>query len=58
MENGHLHELALSHGYRILALDRSGMGKPDYSKNFTWLDYPDNIVGLTDSLDLIKIGII
>lgn len=44
-------------GYRIIVVDRPGMGESTYLKNRRILDYPDDISELADFLNIDRFGV-
>ncbi|WP_166256881.1 alpha/beta fold hydrolase [Marinobacter salicampi] len=54
MEAGFFHEQGLAAGFRIIAVDRPGIGFSTRQKRRTLLDYASDVAVLTDQLDLRK----
>gem|GEM_PF-5529785 len=49
-----LHKPAIKHGFRIIVPDRPGIGRTDFKKKWTLLEYVDDIKKLADHLGLNK----
>lgn len=58
LEGIHFHDAAFQHNFRIIAPDRPGMGKSDYQKGRTWLDWPKDVLELANNLKIKKFGAI
>ena len=43
--------------YRIISIDRPGMGLSDFKKNRTLLDWPDDVIELADALEIDKFAV-
>lgn len=52
LEGSFFHEQALSHGFRILCMDRPGIRLSTYQPHRKLLDYPDDVATLADYLKL------
>lgn len=46
------------HSIRLIAVDRPGIGLSDYKKGHTFLDWPDDVVELADSLNINKFAVL
>ncbi|MEL6381671.1 MAG: alpha/beta hydrolase [Cyanobacteria bacterium J06626_18] len=46
------------YGYRIIALDRPGLGRSDYAKGRRLLDWPQDVSNVAEQLGISKFGII
>lgn len=49
---------AREYGYRILALDRPGIGRSDYIKGRTLLDWPQDVHEVAKHLEIERFGVI
>ena len=52
LEGGFFHEQALTHGFRVLCMDRPGIRLSTYQSNRRLLDYPDDVATMMDHLGL------
>jgi len=57
-EGWFLDNSARHHGYRIIAPDRPGMGRSDFLRGYTLLDYTSDICELMDRLDIGRFGVV
>jgi pimeloyl-ACP methyl ester carboxylesterase len=52
------HEQARQHGLRLIAVDRPGQGRSDYSPGYRLLDFPRDLKALANALDLERFGVL
>lgn len=52
VEGAFFHEQALTHGFRVLCMDRPGIRLSSYQRDRRLLDYPGDVVTMMDHLDL------
>ena len=57
-EASHAHRAGLELGFRIVAADRPGMGRSDHHKGRTLLDWPRDVLELSDHLGLWQFGVL
>ena len=58
LEAIHTDKPGIKYNFRIISPDRPGMGKSDFQKNRTWLDWPNDVLELAAHLEIEKFGII
>ena len=46
------------HGYRLIAMDRPGIGQSDYAKGRTLLDWPNNVINAAEQMGIGNFGVI
>lgn len=51
-------QAARDYGYRILALDRPGIGRSDYVRGRTLLDWPKDVKTIAEQLEITQFGVI
>lgn len=56
LEGGIFHATAARFGFRLIALDRPGMGRSDFHAGRTLLDYPRDLAALADALGIARFG--
>jgi len=58
LEPSHLHNIALSNHYRLIGIDRPGMGLSSFHQKHSILSWPDDVEMFADNLGLNKFSII
>ncbi|MFI4955705.1 MAG: alpha/beta fold hydrolase [Gammaproteobacteria bacterium] len=58
LEAKRFHEIAVSNDYRLISVDRPGMGQSTMDSNRTILSWVDDVIDLVDHLELEKFSIL
>ena len=58
LEGEFYHQTALEFGFRLICVDRPGIGDSTYLPKRTLLDYPQDIIELANELNITKFGLI
>ncbi|MHA2203030.1 MAG: alpha/beta fold hydrolase, partial [Candidatus Hodarchaeales archaeon] len=57
LEGIHMDEPGKKFNFMIISPDRPGLGRSDYQKNRSWLDWPDDILHLATHLGFDRFGV-
>ena len=57
LEAAILHETAQQMGIRVIAPDRPGYGRSDFQPNRTFLNWPDDVAQLADTLSILQFAV-
>ncbi|BDS12119.1 alpha/beta fold hydrolase [Aureispira anguillae] len=58
LEGLFFHKEAQKQGFRLICMDRPGMGCSTFQKNRTLLDYPKDVIALADHLQIDQFGVL